>query len=293
MSCPKPISVFVPGKENLWNPHTKRFGVDKTVPCGQCAWCRYMLTRQWAVRCYLEAQCHGASSFLTLTYAPEHLPSDLSLKKSHVQGFLKRLRRNLDYHYPDTKIRFFASGEYGDDKGRPHYHILIFGFGFPDKEFWKTSKKGHSLFRSAFLEKCWKKGHSWIGDVELESASYVAGYIRKKINGEAAEKHYSGREPEFSLQSTSPGIGAAWYEKNNHWLWKDLEIRIANRSYRPPRYFEKLLEKENPELYSEVKAKKLLLALNYEREFNAKNPLIEDQGYHYIEDIPSDGEDQE
>lgn len=256
MPCPNPIT-FSPKNATRWSSLCYE---SKTVGCGKCYWCRFVRTRQWALRCYLENLCHQQSAFITLTYAPKHLPKKSSLVKKDVQDFIKRLRRNLDYQYPGTKIRFYASGEYGDLNGRPHYHILIFGFGFPDQQFHRTetsrTQNPYSVYRSKFLEKTWKKGFSELGNVNLESASYVAGYIRKKINGDQAEQHYKGREPEFSLQSTTPGIGYDWYQKNKSWLWKEDMIRCNGKSYRPPRYFEKILQKENPELFAEFQITK-------------------------------------
>lgn len=230
----------------------------KRFPCGQCKWCRYVLSRDWAARCYLENKMHTASAFVTLTYRDQDLPEGGTLVPKHLTGFMKRLRRYLDYQseWPVQAIRYFGSGEYGDAKGRPHYHVLIYGFGFPDKSYWKTSEKGFPLFRSEFLEKCWKFGHSWIGDVELESSAYVAQYIRKKINGDLKESHYEGREPEFSRQSMKPGIGGTWYEANKSWLWDEDEVRIEGRSYRPPKYFETLLRAEDPERLEDVYARR-------------------------------------
>lgn len=257
MPCINPINPYIARKGGVtFQESESLFGRTKTLPCGQCRGCRYMRTKEWAVRCYLEAQTAKCSAFLNLTYSPEHLPENGTLVKKDLQKFIKRLRRNLEYQNPDLKIRFYASGEYGDDNGRPHYHVLIFGYDFPDKYFFKKSRKFHKLYRSPFLEKCWTAGHSWIGDVQLESAAYVAGYIRKKINGEVAEEHYKGREPEFSLQSTVPGIGYDWYQQNKIWLWHDDAIRVNNRSYRPPRYFEKIYKEEDPAGYEKFVAEK-------------------------------------
>ena len=256
MACKNPINIFKPGQGNHFNEKTKRFGKFQSFTCGQCRWCRFVRTRQWALRCYLEAQTHEASAFVNLSYAPEHLPKNGSLKKDHMQKFIKRLRRRLEYEGFEGKIRFYASGEYGDSGHRPHYHILIFGYDFPDKYYWKKSERGFNLYRSDFLEKTWKLGHSWIGDVDLQSAAYVAKYIRKKINGTDAAEHYKGRIPEFSLQSSTPGIGYEWYQQNKHYLWDEDVIRCNGRSYRPPRYFEKILEEENPERYAQFKIEK-------------------------------------
>lgn len=249
MACKNPINIFKPGQGKIWNETTKQFGEWTQVTCGKCAWCRFVRSRQWAARCYLEAQTHEKCCLVNLTYAPEHVPKNDSLVKSDLQKFLKRLRHNLDYSGFEGKIRFYASGEYGDQNGRPHYHVLIFGYDFPDKKYYKKSAKGFPLYRSDFLEKCWKLGFSDIGDVSLQSAAYVAKYIRKKIVGKDAESHYSGRTPEFQLASTNPGIGYEWYQQNKNWLWHEDIIRINGRSYRPPQYFQMLLKEENPEGY--------------------------------------------
>jgi hypothetical protein len=51
-----------------------------------------------------------------------------------------------------------------DKTRRPHYHALIFGYGFPDKKIFKKQKSG-DLFTSDILTKCWGKGHCLVGNI--------------------------------------------------------------------------------------------------------------------------------
>ena len=94
------------------------------LPCGRCMGCRLERARQWAMRCVHESFLYEKNCFLTLTYADDHLPSDGSVNRRVLQLFLKRLRRA----YPDAVIRYFGCGEYGEELGRPHYHLCIFFF---------------------------------------------------------------------------------------------------------------------------------------------------------------------
>lgn len=202
-----------------------------------------------AARCYHESQCWPRNSFITLTYADEHLPSDYSLSKREFQLFMKKLRDKLPH-----KIRFFACGEYGPENLRPHYHSLLFNHDFSDKVFWKTSANGDRLYTSATLEKIWGKGFTTIGDVTFKSAGYCAEYVMKKINGERAASHYLRThpvigsvhqvEPEFCLSSRRPGIGATWYEKFKSDCFPTDFIVVDGRERAVPRYYTRKLEEE-------------------------------------------------
>ena len=178
-----------------------------------------------------EASLYEDNCFITLTYDPEHLPEDQSLNKRHFQLFMKRLRRA----HPKTKIRFFHCGEYGDEKGRPHYHACLFNYDFADKIHCATYN-GYPVYTSEHLSKLWGMGLTQVGSLTFQSAAYVARYICKKVKisqytydnykpdyVEELQKKYNiidenGEvlheiEPEYATMSRNPGIGNAWFEK--------------------------------------------------------------------------------
>jgi len=247
----KPTISF---KNPYASPSPTRVGIQ--VPCGQCIGCRLERSRQWAIRCVHEAYGSEDNAFITLTYASEHLPPGGSLQKNHFQKFMKRLRKAIS----PKKVRFFHCGEYGEQNARPHYHACLFGYDFPDKILY-TIRDECRLYRSPMLEKLWPNGFSTVGDVTFESAAYVARYITKKITGDLAEKHYQGREPEYTTMSRRPGIGKNWYSEFNTDVFPSDEIVLRGKIMRPPRFYDKQLEAENPQLYEKIKVDRKAQAL--------------------------------
>lgn len=224
-----------------------------TLPCGQCTGCRLERSRGWAVRAMCEAQLHGSqNAFVTLTYSD---PAPLSLDYRHYQSFLKRLRARSR-----VRIRFIAVGEYGEQTLRPHFHALLFGFDFPDKVYFKKSVEGN-LYTSAMLTETWGRGHCLTGAVTFESAAYVARYCMKKINGEAAEQHYTrvdqyGEvhqvEPEMLRCSLKPGIGAEWVNRYLGDVKHDGKIVSRGQLVNVPRYFRKLIQELDGEAWENI-----------------------------------------
>nr|WAE43790.1 MAG: replication initiator protein [Microviridae sp.] len=241
------------------NPYAKpsptRVGIQ--VPCGQCIGCRLERSRQWAIRCVHEAYGHEDNAFITLTYAPEHLPPDVSLNKSHFQKFMKRLRKAIS----PTLVRFFHCGEYGEENQRPHYHACLFGYSFPDKVLYSIRDECR-LYMSPMLQKLWPYGFSTVGDVTFESAAYVARYITKKITGDLAPEHYQGRLPEYTTMSRRPGIGKNWYDKFSSDVYPSDEVVLRGKIMHPPRFYDKQLEKQNLALYEKIKIDRKAQAIN-------------------------------
>jgi len=233
-----------------------------TLPCGQCIGCRLERSRQWAVRCSHEAQLHESNCFITLTYDPASVPAGGTLVYSHFQLFMKRYRKM----FPLTKIRFYMSGEYGEDLLRPHYHACIFGHTFSDRVVHKKSDQGFFIYTSNQLSQLWPYGFSTVADFTFETAAYTARYITSKVNGSMAPDHYNSidlitgelflRVPEFNKMSLKPGIGALWYEKFHTDVYPHDRVVIRGSVSKPPKYYDRLLERSNPLLLEEIQFKR-------------------------------------
>lgn len=232
------------------------------IPCGQCIECRMQYARQWADRCMLELLYHDSSYFLTLTYDNEHVvwteEGHLTLVKKDLQDFHKRLRSRLGY-----PIRYYSSGEYGDTTKRPHYHDIVFGLKLDDLKFYKKSETGCNLYKSEFLNDVWTNGDVIVGEVTWESCAYTARYVVKKHKGlDSGFYEAFGIEPEFVLMSRKPGIGRPYYDAHPEMFEHNaifVKTKNGGLKVKAPRYFEKLLEIDNPQLLDDIKQRKSLV----------------------------------
>lgn len=226
---------------------SRKYGyADREVetPCGQCIGCRLERSRQWAMRCMHEASLYDDNIFVTLTYSDENLPKDGSLDHTHVQKFMKRLRKKYDH----KTIRFYMCGEYGDVTNRPHYHVLLFNHAFSDRvPFGAPRDPANQLYTSETLERLWGFGHAPYGGVTFESAGYCARYTLKKITGDAGEQHYAGRTPPYSQQSRNPGIGKPWLDRWRKDVYPHDYVIVNGRKVKPPKYYDQQQETEELE----------------------------------------------
>lgn len=242
------------------------------IPCGQCKGCRMDYARQWADRCMMEMQYHEESWFVTLTYADSFLPTNhftdydtgetgtvSTLVKRDLVLFMKRLRSRLSY-----PVRFFAAGEYGDQTGRPHYHLILFGLHGSDlkNEFWKQSELGFNYYVSNFLQDVWSKGRVIVAQANWPTCCYTAKYILKKQRGSGAEIYETYNfEPPFTLMSRKPGIGRDFWDEKGLSLIAKGSVAIGSedgsRRIYPPRYFKQLFAKIDPDAYEDWKNMRL------------------------------------
>lgn len=159
--------------------------------CGQCLPCRINRRRIWVSRILLEFLTSPGSAFVTLTYSDGSLPEPPYVARSVLQGYLKRLRKHLE----PVKIRYFGVGEYGENYGRPHYHLCVFGFAGCGRY-----GQGFACHCTCEFKAAWSDGFVAVGSVTPASARYVAGYVLEKSGDRAAV---------FASMSRRGGIGLA------------------------------------------------------------------------------------
>lgn len=261
MACFHPVLAHRPGpgrnisKKLMFRPDDESSEIE--LKCGRCVGCRQDYAKAWALRCMHEAAVHEHSSFVTLTYSPEHCPR--SLRYPDFRRFMRRLRQVR------PGVRFYMCGEYGETFGRPHFHALLFGCSFADR---LPTGPGSDLYTSAELSKLWPLGFSSIGDVTYASAAYVAGYVVKKVVGEAAEEHYSrvcpytGEVyqvvPEFCRMSLRPAIGIPWLRKFHGDVYNGSRDSVVcnGREYKPPRHYDRWMRRCFPFVMEEVEQRR-------------------------------------
>lgn len=197
----------------------KHTGGILNVPCGRCMACRIRRARMWSIRIVHESKAWPQSCFVTLTYDSAHLPKNLSLDKTDVQLFLKRLRKSLG-----RSFRYFIGAEYGEHGLRPHYHAIFFGLGPADRQP---------------ITDAWGKGYVHLGTLTHDSANYVASYTLKKLSGPASAAYLKrGVIPEFSLMSRRPGIGAHYAETNASFIKQTGFCIVKGNKAALPRFYQ-------------------------------------------------------
>lgn len=184
------------------------------LPCGRCTFCKIAKTKEWSVRLLCESLYWKEKCMVTLTYNDLYLPSDGSLVKDDLRNFFKRLRDRIK----PNKIKYFACGEYGEDKTRPHYHICLLG-----------------CEDEVLLNDCWRKGFIYVRPFVWETVKYVCQYVYKKYGEKFNRQVYGDLQPPFQFQSN--GIGKDFCDDYADNLRQVLAVPVKGEPINLPRYF--------------------------------------------------------
>lgn len=165
--------------------------------CWQCIGARQYV---WAGKCIAESKTAPQTLMVTLTYGKSNKFSETEndlhaglLHYEDVQLYLKRLRKHCG-----GDVRFFAAGEYGKEKGRAHWHlILYFGGKLPDnlrfnERYMHMTDSGGTL---------WEHGWSYWQVAGPDAMFYATKYVLK--GGDQDQRDFR-----FSIR---PALGTAFF----------------------------------------------------------------------------------
>lgn len=240
------------GRRFFFNPDGKATDLPLQLPCGKCHPCLADRGAQWATRLYHESTLHRVSAFITLTYDDNNLPKPPSLRPEHLEKFWKRLRS------ASGKFSYYACGEYGEARQRPHYHAILFGWWPKDTKRWKETANG-PLFTSALLTKAWGKGFTSLTVVSMATMVYVAKYVLKRSEAyrwvDPATGEVSNLVLPFSRMSRRPAIGSAWAQAHGETdAFRHDNVVIAGSKRKLPRFYEKKLREKSETQFRMLKA---------------------------------------
>lgn len=207
---------------------------------------------------------HSRSSFVTLTYSPEHIPPGGSVSRRDIQLFVKRLRKwAVSNGLPSPPV--FGCAEYGETTLRPHYHLCLFGVWFDDAKKSGRSSLGSEQYTSDTLAEIWGLGLANFGGFNSKTAGYVARYSLGKFELSQSSLYTPVLDQEtgelilrtepFLITPKRPALGLSWLEKFHCDVFDWDEI-ILPGGYRTGRvkFYDEWLRVNNPDRFEEIKA---------------------------------------
>lgn len=249
--------TIIPCKSIYINPdsHHAIFSY-REIPCRTCYNCRKSHALKWSERVVAEMAYHDSAYFLTLTYNNKHLPrtedGKMTINSSDLQKFWKRLRKSQK-----NKIKYFACSEYGSGF-RPHYHAIVFGLELDDLELYSHDYEADTdLFISNYINDIWSVdgeaiGFATVGEANIATARYVAGYVDKKLKSNRSNYWYKqfGIEPEKLFISNGIGLQAYEDKIKEDLFDKNYNVSVFNgHQIHHNNYFASKYKESNPEEY--------------------------------------------
>lgn len=194
-------------------------------PCNHCQNCirrrqgqlEFLAKRELIDR-YKQGQ---GASFVTFTYENGYVPKSkytgkMTLRRKDLQDFNKRIRENFSRSKLNHDFKLIYCGEYGDNYGRPHYHVAY--IGLTDKEIEMLSKK------------CWNYGIVDIGTLGNGGLRYILDYFGKQTIYTMTDKiimEQNDEQPPFLYHSIN--LGKDWILRNTEKIIDEKFTFIYNK----------------------------------------------------------------
>lgn len=202
-----------------------------SVDCGHCVNC--MIKKQSALEFLAKKELlskylnNQGASFVTLTYDDTHLPKNelglVTLKRRDVQLFIKKMRRNMEYHNKKIPFKYIYCGELGSEGARPHYHIIFIGLTeYQVKQYTK---------------KLWDKGLCDIGVLAQGGIRYVLKYMTKALPPKDVKELRENLNVQNPFVYHSVGLGKEWILQNMDKIVEDgFSFNINGKKQLFPKY---------------------------------------------------------
>lgn len=227
MNCYQPVLI----SKNL---DKEKFPDGLLVPCGKCLACKEEVAKEYTLRFQHERIHKGYKklAFLTLTYDSINLPINnfhMTLRKKDAVDYLKRTRESLRRKMKDTNQKllnycYYLSGEYGEERNRPHYHIVL--------------AYNNKRILNEFVRQ-WENNKGQVNCQErasIQSVYYTIGYVDKKIGLQGV-----GEDRERLFRKFTKGMGREYILENAELVNKQMFCRLSKFKISIPRYYKKKL----------------------------------------------------
>lgn len=308
MACDSPLTIKykepIPDENGgfIWS-----FPAD----CGKCLKCLIKRKAQWSFRMVEEQRMSFSSYFVTLTYEDKYLPwgdgkssvnindhkefisklkesekpKNLALRPGISAEELKRANNNIK---ETGRLKYYGVSEYGDLKGRIHWHYILFNVRDIDNiiNAWTVTlrdSEGNKYNGSP-------KGKVQIDECNVNTIDYVLKYMVKDHSGQ----EYETRSKERSFMSKGLGIGYVNDEFIDYINRVDgnTVMNQRGREIPLPRYYRKKfvkqenVQKKNLYINQKINESERIEEKKHGKDYDKKVALSKDRRNHLLKNRP-------
>ncbi len=227
--CVKPTLIYVEGKPSL---------KPRAVPCRKCWACTKNRVNSLVAKCLMQQSTSEWAYVLTLTYDDRRLlnhdwgyDAKKYICKADFQEFMRNVRSQMRSQDRKNKAnrgsdaRYLCAGEYGELKGRSHFHVLLMGTGTPPPI--PKLKKNYQYMDA------WPWGFTYaeiaIGERPIR---YIAKYLVKAISEKEKQKTNPTSQA-WVTYSRLPPMGSEYVQQMAR-LQADAQIMPYDLKFTPP-----------------------------------------------------------
>lgn len=185
--------------------------------CRRCWQCKANYRNDWVGRCIAETKCSVMSRVVTLTYGGgDSNPHAQTLVYKDVQTWIRKLQRRYG------TVRYMVCGEYGKERGRAHWHVLLCFKADGEKILpdWPLYERFDHDKKDPDRWTGWNHGYIFVEKPDAEAIAYSLKYAQKDQDDEGRVKHF--------YPSQYPPMGDAYFAR--------MAVEMADKGLVPQDY---------------------------------------------------------